>query len=110
MTEALHFPPLIKGTFVNYDAAIDTSPEKRDAFISWLTTDTITDLKNAQDDSPAIEAAIKTYIERATAAKFTNDEIEDILGVNEPSIMDLAELSDAGEEVVLDVFEAFLNR
>ena len=95
---------------MNYDAATDTSPENREEFINWLTAQTVADLKNAQGDAGAIETAIKIYIQRATAANLTEDDIEDILGVNEPSIMDLAELSEADEEIVVDVFEEYLNR
>lgn len=93
-----------------YDAAADTSSTKRDEFIDWLTAQTVADLKSARGDAATLETAIKTYIQRATTANLTEDDIEDILGVNEPSIMDLAELSEANEELVVDVFEEYLDR
>jgi hypothetical protein len=37
------------------------------------------------------------------------EEIEEVLGINEPCIMDLAELSEADEEAVVDAFEDLCN-
>lgn len=94
---------------MDYNAVVDSSPEKHAEFIEWLSTNTVIALKNAQGDLPGLQEAVQGYLLKATAASLTLEEIENLLGVNEPSIMDLAELSAADEEIVIDAFEAFAN-
>ncbi len=94
---------------MNYNSVVDSSPEKHAAFIEWLSTNTVMALKNAQGNLPGLQEAIQQYLLTATAASLALEEIENLLGVNEPSIMDLAELSETDEEVVIDAFEAFAN-
>lgn len=94
---------------MDYNFVVDLSPEKHAEFIEWLSTRTVTALKNAQGNLPALQGAIQQYLASATAASLALEEIENLLGVNEPSIMDLAKLSEADEEIVIDAFEAFAN-
>ncbi len=94
---------------MDYNSVTDTSPEHHAEFIDWLSTQTVTALKNAQGNSPALQEAIQQYLLKATAASLALEEIENLLGVNEPCIMDLADLSEADEEIVIDAFEAFAN-
>ncbi|MET0355449.1 MAG: hypothetical protein ABW044_01665 [Cellvibrio sp.] len=94
---------------MNYKATIDHSPQKHADFIKWLTETTLTTLKNAESDEHKLRTAVQQYINTASAADLELEEIENILGVNEPCIMDLAELSEADEEVVIDAFEQFTN-
>ena len=95
---------------VNYNAMTNPSPEKRAEFIDWLTQATLTNLKQAAGDSDKLRAAIQDYLSTTKAANFDEEDIENILGVNEPSIMDLAELSEADEEIVISAFEDLINR
>jgi hypothetical protein len=53
--------------------------------------------------------AVNQYINRARTAHLSEEDIENILGVNEPSIMDLAMLSDDDEEIVVDAFEELVS-
>ena len=92
-----------------YDAATDPSPESRAEFIEWLTQITLTELKAAAGDTLKLQAAVQQYLNNATAANFELEDIENIFGVNEPSIMDLAELSEEDEEILIDTFEDLTN-
>lgn len=74
-----------------------------------LCTSTVNALKSARGDVDDIQLAISHYFTQALAAGLNFDQIEDILGVNESCIMNLAELSDADEEVVMDAFESLIN-
>lgn len=94
---------------MNHDASTDYSAEKYNEFINWLTQTTLTSLRLAEGDEHKLRAAVQHYINTASAANIELEEIENMLGVNEPCIMDLAELSDADEEVVIDAFEQFTN-
>ena len=94
---------------MEYNADIDQSPEKHTEFIHWLTQITVTSLRSADSDPLKLRSAIQQYINAASSSNLQLEEIENILGVNEPSIMDLAELSDADEEIVIDAFEQLNN-
>ncbi len=94
---------------MNYNAATDSSPETRAEFIEWLIQTTLSDLKAAAGDVPKLQAAVQQFLAKATSANFELEEIENIFGVNEPSIMDLAELSDEDEDILIDTFEDLTN-
>ncbi len=94
---------------MEYKAGHDQSPEKHAEFIQWLTDTTVNALKSADSDSHRLQVAIQDYVKTASSANLDLEEIENILGVDEPSIMDLAELSEADEEIVIDAFEQFTN-
>ncbi|RYY75667.1 MAG: hypothetical protein EOO52_09820 [Gammaproteobacteria bacterium] len=93
---------------MKYNANNDYSPEKHAEFINWLTQSTLEALKVAEGDSTKLRAAIEHYIRIASSANLELEEIENILGVNEPCIMDLAELSETDEEIVIDAFEQLI--
>ncbi|WP_039913242.1 hypothetical protein [Cellvibrio mixtus] len=94
---------------MNFDAQTNNSPEDRAAFFQWLTSQTVSALQAARDNETALHDAIRTYVKHALAAHLSFEEIEDLLGISEPSIMDLAELSEADEESVVDAFEDLCN-
>jgi len=94
---------------MNYNATTDHSQEKHAEFINWLTQTTLTALRNAEHDDHKLRAAVQHYINTASTANIALDEIENILGVDEHCIMDLAELSESDEEIVIDAFEQFTN-
>lgn len=94
---------------MNFDARTNTSPVDRAAFLQWLTAQTVTALQAARDNELALHDAIKTYVERALAAHLDIEAIEDLLGISEPSIMDLAQLSEANEAIVVAAFEDLCN-
>lgn len=99
----------VKVTPLNYDARTNPSEADRAAFIQWLTEQTVAELKAARESEPAIHAAVKNYVKHALDANLPFEDIEEILGINEPCIMDLAELSEADEEAVVDAFEDLCN-
>jgi len=94
---------------VEYKAGNDQSPEKHAEFVQWLIHTTLIALKSADGDAQRLRVAIQDYIKTASSANLELEEIENILGVDEPCIMDLAELSEADEEVVITAFEQFTN-
>ncbi|MEN0037805.1 MAG: hypothetical protein AAGC78_12100 [Cellvibrio sp.] len=94
---------------MNYDARTNTSEEDRAAFIQWLTDQTVAQLQAARGDTDAIHNAVKIYVKHALDANLPFEDIEEVLGINEPCIMDLAELSEADEEAVVDAFEDLCN-
>ena len=94
---------------MDYKAGNDQSPETHEKFIEWLTHTTVSALKSADGDSHRLRVAVQDYIKTASSANLELEEIENILGVEEPSIMDLAELSESDEETVIDAFEEFTN-
>jgi len=94
---------------MNFNAATDPSLEHRAAFIEWLTQVTLAELKEAAGDSLKLQTAVQQYLTKATAANFELEDIENIFGVNEPSIMDLAALSEEDEEILIDAFENLVN-
>ena len=72
-----------------------------------LLTQTATALKAARGNPDELLNCITRFFAQATAAGLDFDHIENLLGIDEPSIMDLAELSDADEELIISAFERF---
>ena len=62
-------------------------------------------LQAAKGNPPLLAAAVDDFFSEAKSAALELGEMEDILGVNESCIMDLAELSESDEEIVMDRFE-----
>lgn len=93
----------------SYNANTNHSAEDRATFIQWLTEQTVAELQAARDNEAALHEAIKNYVKHALAAELAFEDIEEILGINEPCIMDLAELSETDEEAVVDAFEDLCN-
>ncbi|MFO1389101.1 hypothetical protein [Cellvibrio sp.] len=79
------------------------------AFTATLITNTVDALKAASGNSEALTQIIVQFYSDATAADLDLEEIENILGVNESCIMDLAQLSEEDEEVVIAAFEDISN-
>lgn len=94
---------------MNYDASTNNSEQDHSAFIQWLTEITVTELQAARGNESAIHTAVQHYVKRALDAHLPFEEIEEVLGINEPCIMDLAELSEEDEEAVVDAFEDLCN-
>lgn len=90
---------------MNFDAENNNSPADRAAFYQWLTEQTVAELQAARNNKDALRGAVSNYVKLALAAHLNVEEIEDLLGINDPCIMDLAQLSEADEEAVVDVFE-----
>lgn len=81
------------------------TPESRAALIAQLTQVTLAELNAAAGDGLKLQAATQSYVNRARAAHLAVDDMENILGIDEPSIMDLAQMSEADEEIVIAAFE-----
>ncbi len=94
---------------MNFDAQTNSSSADRAAFYQWLTEQTVVALQAARDNESALHDAVRTYVKHALAAHLSFEEIEDLLGISEPCIMDLAELSEADEESVVEAFEDLCN-
>ncbi len=92
-----------------YKASANPSAADRETFVNWLVANTVAELQTARGNETALHQAVKTYVHHALAAELPFEDIEEILGINEPCIMDLAELSEADEEAVVDAFEDLCN-
>lgn len=79
------------------------------AFVATLIATTVDELKSAARDDDALVQAIAQFYSNAIAADLNNEEIENILGVNEGCIMDLAQLSEEDEEIIIVAFENLSN-
>lgn len=90
---------------MDYNASTDQSPEKHAEFTAELSAQTVTALQQAQGKNAELENVIRNYVATAKAANISLDEMENLLGIKEPSIMDLAELSESDEETVISMFE-----
>jgi hypothetical protein len=89
---------------------VSDSPSKQDIqnpALETLIAQTAAGLKSAQSDQDVLLNVITDFFAKATALGLGFDQIEDILGIDEPSIMDLAELSETDEEIIIDAFERF---
>ncbi len=95
---------------MNFDARTNNSPEDRAAFYQWLTDQTVAEFQAARDNEEGLHIAVGNYVKHALAAHLTFEEIEDLLGISDPSIMDLAQLSEADEESIVDAFEDLCNQ
>ncbi len=90
---------------MDFDAKTNNSPADRAAFYQWLTNQTVTEFQAARNNEEALHSAVGNYVKHALAAHLSFEEIEDLLGISEPCIMDLAQLSEADEEAIVDAFE-----
>lgn len=94
---------------MQFDAHTNNSPEDRAAFYQWLTEQTVAELQAARNNEAALHSAVANYVKKALAAHLSFEEIEDLLGVSDDCIMDLAQLSEADEESIVDAFEDLCN-
>ena len=85
------------------------TPASHTELVSQLTAATVDALQLARGNAQALELAVQAYFTKALAEQLSMEEIEDILGVNDPCIMDLAGLSDTDEDIVIDAFEALVS-
>lgn len=94
---------------MSYDAATNTSPEQHDEFIGELSKTTLAAILSARGNEAGLQDAVRDFFVKATEANLELEEIEDILGVDDDCIMNLAELSEADEDIVIDTFDALVN-
>lgn len=86
----------------------NSSPERTDA-TDLLIASTVTSLKKSAGDRDQLTQAVSQFYSAAVSTGIELENIEDILGVNQGCIMDLAELSEEDEEIVIEAFEAISN-
>lgn len=79
------------------------------AFVATLISETANALKSAAGNDQALLNIVSQFYDKATAADLDIEEIENILGINEGCIMDLAKLSEEDEEILIDAFEDISN-
>src|SRR4051794_15823045 len=90
---------------MKFDARIDRSPEKKAAFVAWLSDETVSGLARAAGNSEALKAVVFLYLNRAYEAGLPADEITDMLGIGPKSAMSRASLSQKDEQSVLAAFD-----
>lgn len=97
-----------KDISVNGQAMNDQTGDDH-AALSTLIQTTVAALKAARGNETDLAAAVTAFFNSATEASMSLEDIENILGVAENCIMDLAELSEADEETLITTFEAISN-
>lgn len=80
-------------------------PEHTSAYSTWLIQTTADQFKAAAENPAQLESAVEVFLTAAKSAGFELEEIENILGVNDDCILDLADLSETDEDIVIDHFE-----
>jgi hypothetical protein len=84
-------------------------PANIQSAFSDLVQKTVIAFKAARGDEESLAAAVTAFHKAALTAGIPPEEIENALGVNENCIMDLAELSEADEEILITTFEEISN-
>lgn len=88
---------------MKFDARTESSPEKKEAFVRWLSHETVSSFQHAANSREGLEAAAFLYVCRGREAGLSEGEIAEILGVS----IARAGLSEAAEDIVLDHAEVF---
>ena len=88
---------------MKFDARIEKSPEKKEAFAAWLTAETTSTLQRASGDPEGLKAAAFLFANRAREAGMAEHEVAEVIGVS----IARAGLQEADEDAVLDFVEAF---
>lgn len=87
---------------MKFDARIDPSPEKKEAFVSWLTGETVSTFQRSAEDPEGLKAAAFLFVNRGREAGLELSEIAEVLGVS----IARAGLTKKDEALVLDWAEA----
>lgn len=87
---------------MKFDARIETSPEKKDAFVAWLTRETVSTFERSVGDAEGLKSCVFLAVNRAHEAGITSNETARLVGISSAR----AHLSTEDEEVVLDWLEA----
>ena len=87
---------------MKFDARSDSSPESKDAFVSWLTSETVSTFQRSSDDPESLKAATFLLVNRGRAAGLELSAIAKVLGVS----IARAGLAKKHEDFVLDCAEA----
>jgi len=80
-------------------------PEQLPTALTELTQLTVESLSAVRGDKKQLENAMLSFLEKCKELNLNIEQIENMLGVNEQSIMDLAQLNESDEEVLIDFFE-----
>jgi hypothetical protein len=88
---------------MKFDARSEKSPEKKDAFVAWLTTATVSTLQTAGGDPEKLKAAAFLFANRAREAGLAEQDVAEIIGVG----VARAGLSPADEDALLEFVETF---
>jgi len=87
----------------------NSSTKKNAEIIDEICQTTLLSLQKARGNPHALAQAVVAYVVAAQAVNLSIDEIENTLGVDDPCIMDLADLSAEDEDVIINAFETFLG-
>jgi hypothetical protein len=90
---------------MKFDARKDNDDLKRIEFKDWLTKETVNDLKRSEGKPEELKSCIFLFLNRAYEAHLDPDEIVNMLGVDQTSILELANLEGADEQIVLKSYE-----
>ena len=78
-------------------------------YVNSLIAATVEAFKKSSGDASALHQSVLDFFNKATATQLSLEEIENILGIDENSILDLAELSEDDEEIIIEAFENISN-
>jgi hypothetical protein len=91
---------------MKFDARTNEDPKNHEAFIDWLSSETVSGLTRASGDPDALHAVVFLYLSRSYEAHLDPDLICDLLGVHQTSILTRAGLSKSDEAVVTAAYGA----
>lgn len=67
---------------MKFDARTDASPEKKEAFVSWLTDETASTFRRSGGDAESLKTFVFLAVNRAHEAGLTSQETARIVGVS----------------------------
>jgi len=87
---------------MKFDARTEHSPEKKEAFLAWFTSETISTFVRSRGDPEGLKTAAFLFVNRAREAGIPEADIAKVLGIS----VARASLSSQDEGVVLDRADA----
>ncbi|RPI78517.1 MAG: hypothetical protein EHM45_06255 [Desulfobacteraceae bacterium] len=90
---------------MKYDSKAQHNELKHSEFKEWLANETVSALIVSKGKPEEIKACVFLFLNRAYEAHLDADEIVELLGIQKPSIIDMAGLQGEDEETVLSSYE-----
>ncbi len=90
---------------MKYDLRQDPNEEHKGDFLAWLFDTTVADLRRSRSEPERIRSAIFLYLHRAYEARIDPEEVVELLGVSDPSILSSAGYTGQAEELAMHFYE-----
>ena len=89
---------------MRFDARNNPDPVAKQAFIEWLSGETVSGLQRGPDDRESFRGVVFLYLNRAYEAHLDPDLITDLFGVSPGNVLSRAGMSKAAEAMALEAF------